>query len=167
MSVAATIVIKFGESAADSSALALVELDDSRNVDAAGEVKSSFAPGDVVYFLVHHASELRIGSVVPTDGYVVNMGRTQFARKSQQLFADGEAVSLSYLPAGGVAPTWYGRTSALTQNGQQLVAVDPPVIGDLSFTIDAALYRLQTPSVTLAEEQTYPVAVVVTMEAAV
>jgi hypothetical protein len=165
MSVAATVVIQFGEGA-DNSATAVVELDESRNLTPDGEIKTTFSPGDVVYFLVHHAPQLRIGTVVPTDGYVVDLGRTQFARQTQQLFADGDAVSLSYLPAGGVDATWYGRTSNLTQTGSSLVAVDPPVIGDLRFSIEAALYRLQAPSVTLAEDQTYPVAVVVTMEAA-
>jgi hypothetical protein len=164
MSVAATVVIKFGEGA-DSSSTAVVELDDSRNLTPEGEVKSTFAPGDIVWFLVHHSPALRIGTVVPTDGFVVYQGRTQFAKQSQQLFADSEAVSLSYLPAGGVDATWYGRASNLTQTGEKLVASDPPAIGDMGFSIEGALYMLQTPSVTLEEDQTYPVAVVVTMEA--
>lgn len=164
MTVAATLVIQFGDGA-DSSAIAVVELDDTRNVDSAGEVKTQFAPGDLVWFFVHHAPTLRIGTVVPTSGSVASMGRVMIPRTvEQQLWADSEPVRLSYIPAGGVDVSWFGRTSTLTLSGQEITASDPPAIGRLSYQIDAALYRLQTPVVSLGADETWPVAVVVTME---
>jgi hypothetical protein len=162
--IAATLVIQFGEGA-DASALAVVELDDSRNLDAAGEVRTSFYPGDQVFFLVHHAPTLRIGSVVPTAGSVFPQGQQSFSRTVQQLFADTEPVSLSHLPAGGVTAAWYGRSTSLAQAEHQLTAADPPAIGELSYSFSGQLYRLQTPVVELSEDDSYPVAIVVTLEA--
>jgi hypothetical protein len=166
MSIAATLIVQFGSSA-DNGDLVVMELDDSRNLDANGEVKSSFAPGDAVYFLLHHAPTLTLGSMVATAGYIVPMGTARFERVvDQQLFVNTEPISVTHLPAGGVGVSWYGRESATTQSTNQLTATDPPAIGVLTYQFDALLYRLQTPGVVLADNETFPVAVVATMEVA-
>lgn len=164
--VAATMVVEFGQGA-DSSALVVVELDDTRNLDAAGDVKTSFAPGDLVYFRVHHDQALRIGSVVPTDGSVTALGRAVFPNAIEaQLFATAEAVSITHRPAGGVSATWYGRSAGLSVAGEKLTADNVPCIGRIEYSFEGALYRLQAPNPTLAADETYPVAIVITMEAA-
>ena len=53
-----TLQVQFDDGA-DSSLVAQAFLDDQLNTDAAGEVKSQFAPGDKPFFLVRQRRTLR------------------------------------------------------------------------------------------------------------
>ncbi|MBV5328486.1 MAG: hypothetical protein JZU65_12775 [Chlorobium sp.] len=169
MSVAATVVVEFG-TGADSSALVVIELDETMNLDGDGEEKTSFSPGDQPYFLVHHDTSVRIGSVKCSSGMVTGGNSVPRERSQQVQFAAAEeAQELSHIPSGGIGWTWYGNAPAITQTGKSLVAATEdslPAIGEAKYTMEARQYHLIPPVITLADDETWPVLIVVYMEAA-
>ena len=166
--VLATVVVEFGDGV-DSSALVVVELDDAVNRDADGKPNSSFHPGDEPGFVVHYdPAALRIDRVRCSSGMIVDNGRVSRARKQRvQFTGPGKPVSLSHIPASGVSVSWYGNASTISQAGRQVTAAGTlPAIGEAAYTINCHAYRLVPPPLILAENETYPILVVVYMESA-
>jgi hypothetical protein len=160
-----TIVVKFGDSVA-SGALCLVELDEKMNVDGEGKAKSQFYPGDPVYFLVHHDPTLQITAIGCTSGQVVAQGTVSRDHKEDVFFlAPDEAHETPHNVAGGVTGKWYGRASALTMTGRSLLAPGAPCIGSISYSFTARLFQFLPPAMTLAVDETWPVGIVITVEA--
>ncbi len=156
----ATIVVDFG-AGADTDAVAVVELEDTG--------KSSFAPGTEVVFLVHYdQSKLRVASVAASSGMVVPFGQAQVERRTQGVFpAPDAAVDLPHIPSGPVTATWYGKAAAIGQEGRRITARNgTPAIGELVYKVSCLRYKLIPPPLDLADDETWPVLVVVRMEAA-
>ena len=164
----ATIVVEFGEGA-DSTALVVVELDDAVNKDADGKTTSSFHPGDEPGFVVHYdPAALRIDWVRASSGMIVDNGEVSRVRKQRvQLTAPGKPVTLPHIPAAGVSVDWFGNAPTISQAGRQVTASGSlPAIGEAAYTISCHAYRLAPPPLELADNQRYPVLVVVYMESA-
>jgi hypothetical protein len=162
--VAASIVVNYGDTAA-SSALVVVELDDTLNLDAAGKTKTQFYPGDLVYFLVHHDATVRITRVLTTSGTVDPLGSVLRDRTQQMLFkSPTDKQDLPHLPAGIVTPSWYGRTSNLVQDGRSLTADATPCIGEMDYDMEAELFCLTPPDLDLAGDEKHFIGVVINME---
>ena len=170
MSVAASLVVRFGEGA-DSTELVAMEFDAAMNLDAAGEEKREFSPGDPVFFLVHHAPTLRIGQVKASCGMVVAQGAVSREKEQQLLWtAAGEEQELSYVPASAVTPLWYGNVAAgLRKTGLRTMTVSGGLLPALSLVRHAVtfhLYKLLTPPVELGEGEEWPITIVAWMEEA-
>lgn len=167
MSLGATIVIQFGESA-DSSAFVAMELDETINLDSTGNAKSEFEPGDEVWFWLQHDASLVVASIESTSGMVVDCGMARRERTQELTFIGEEGASLSYIPAVSPTYTWYGNVgSGLALDGRTVsVAGNLPCTCDAVIPIDVHLYRFIPPALELAEDASYRVVVVVTMEAA-
>lgn len=162
----ATVVVQFGQGA-DSSALVVVELDGEVNRTADDEEKTQFIPGDRPVWLVHHDATLRIGNVACSSGMIQALGQVTRTRTQQTPFPARESVELPYLPAGAIAATWYGNNGGLRVSGRTATAEGTvPAIAELSIPVRFSQYRLIPPSLSLSGEQTWPVLIVVTMEAA-
>lgn len=169
MSVAASLVVTFGDGV-DSNDLVVMEFDKIMNVDAAGEEKTQFSPGDEVYFLIHHASILRIGSVKATSGMVVAQGRVTRAREQQLLWtAVEEEQELSCIPSTGLTAVWYGNAATgLKKNGLRTATISGgvlPALSLVSYSAGFSLYKIITPLVDLAEGESWPITIVAEMEA--
>lgn len=169
MSIAASLVVTFGEGANDTDLVAM-EFDKTMNIDAAGEEKSQFSPGDEVFFLIHHAPTLRIGRVMATSGMTVAQGEVSYAREQQLLWVSAEEEQdLSYIAASGVTATWYGNeATGLKKSGIRTVTISGGVLPALSLVRHLAvfkLYKLITPLVELAENESWPITIVAEMEA--
>lgn len=169
--VRATIVVRYGDGV-DKGAFSLALLDEKMNIDAAGNVKTSFLPGDLVYFLVQLDPSLRIDKVLATDGQVVYEGECLRDRVDRTLF-DGVsgARETSAIPAGPVTPKWYGRVGRnLKVEGRQMSVLTItgcyPALADMSYQARFKGYRLEPPAISLAEGETYPVTIVIYIEAA-
>jgi len=167
MSVQSTIVVEFGDGA-DSSGFVALELDETINLDSDGNVKTSFDPGDEVWFWLQHADTLRVGSVAATSGMVVACGIARRSREQELTFAGDGSQTLSHIPARNPEYTWYGNVgSGMSRDGRTLtVAGNIPCTCDAVIPIDVHLYRFIPPPLELADEATYRVVIVVTMEAA-
>jgi len=167
MSTTATIVVEFGDGA-DSDALVVVELDDESNLDDDGEEKTTFNPGDQPYFLVHHESTVRIGSVECSSGMVTGGSSVSRSRTQRMEWSDtDESQELPHIPSGEVSWTWYGNQATVTRDGRSLPAIDGvPAVGDANYSMAAYQYQLIPPSLDLSEDEEYPILIVVTMEAA-
>ena len=165
--VGATIVVEFG-TGADSSAFVAVELDDRLNVDAEGEVKTQFNPGDQVWFWVQHDPSLRIDRVRATSGMVVSAGSASRTRDQQCTWTGEASVELSHIPAGSPTLTWYGNVgTGLSRDGRKLrVAGNTPCTADAVVPINVHLYRYVPPPMALGEGETWRSVIVVYLEAA-
>lgn len=162
----ATIVVQFGQGA-NSSALVVVEMDGELNKDSEGNEKTQFIPGDRPVWLVHHDSTVRIGSVACSSGMIQALGQVMRTRTQQLSFPSREAVDLPYVPAGGVSARWYGNNGNLTVSGRSVRATGTvPAIGLVSVPVRFWQYRLIPPALSLSGEETWPILIVVTMEAA-
>lgn len=162
----ATIVVQFGQGA-NSSALVVVELDGELNTDSEGNEKTQFVPGDRPVWLVHHDATVRIGSVACSSGMIQPLGQVVRTRTQQLSFPSREATDLPYVPAGGVSARWYGNNGSLTVSGRSVRATGAvPAIGEVSVPVRFQQYRLIPPTLSLSGEETWPILIVVTMEAA-
>lgn len=166
MSLGATIVVQFGEGA-DSSAFVTMELDETLNLDSAGDAKSEFGPGDEVWFWLQHDTNLAVERIESTSGMVVDCGMARRERNQELTFIGEEGASLSYIPAVSPTFTWFGNVGAgLGLDGRSVtVAGNLPCTCDVVIPIDVHLYRFIPPALELAEGASYRVVVVVTMGA--
>lgn len=167
MSEKTTLVLKFGQAA--GTGFAIAELDDIRNVDSTGQKKSSFAPGDEVYFLVQHDDSLRIDRIAATGGMVVAMGQVSRDYTDRLDFpALGDTAELSHLPAGSVSRTWVDHAAAVTIAGRTVTAAggELPAKGNLAYSAEMHSFRLVPPPMTLADGESHEITVYIFMETA-
>jgi len=168
MTTKATIVIKFGDDVANANSYhAIAELDGTMNRTLAGEEKTSFNPGDDVYFLVQHDSRVRVTAIRPTCGQVDSLGQVTRTRSNLLLFtAVNEKQSMGYM-GSSASPLWYGNSASLSPS-ETLDFISTsglfPAIGKITRSCPFNLYRLRTNIPALGVDETYPVAVVVYME---
>jgi len=168
MSVEATIVVEFGQGV-DSGALVVVELDEEMNLDLDGEEKTTFFPEDTPYFLVHHDASVRIGAVRSSSGMVSGGGVVSRERSQQMQWPTADdQQDLPHIPASEPTWKWWGNMPVISRDGRAVTASGSslPAIGEVSYTIETHQYQLFPPAMDLEEEETYPVLVVITMEAA-
>jgi hypothetical protein len=67
-----TTQVTFGGSATDAGLYAIVELDDTANVDEYGNTLSSFLDTERVYILVHHEKGAVVKNVNCSSGDIIN-----------------------------------------------------------------------------------------------
>lgn len=164
MSIVNSIVVSFGESVTSDSGSLTVEWDDSLNVDDDGEVKTSFVPGDVLYLLIHHGSDVDVVGVKCTSGTLSGGSAVNITMEDEIGWGSSDDdQELSYSPSGALSYTWFGRVgSGITLVDKVLtVAESFPCLARVSYLARFLRYKLQTPSVTLAEEETWPLLVYV------
>lgn len=139
---------------------------DIRTLPADG-VKSQFNPGDEAYFLAHFdADKLRIADIQATAGTVINQGHVTRSVTDELLFtARGEALTLSHIPAGYLESTWFGRSANLDRNGMQVTADVAPCLGNVTYDFSAMSFKYVPPPMTLSDKESYPVAIVISVEA--
>jgi hypothetical protein len=166
VSVDTTIVVEFGNSVSDDS-FVVVELDEESNLDDTGKEITSFAPGEKARFLVHFdPDELKIASVVVSDGDVKSNGAVYRTREEQFSFSNKDDKTLSYIPYGSLTwDKWYGNEATVTNDSRVLkITGDVPAIGEVSYEIWAQKYTLTPPDMTLTDDESYPILCVVTLE---
>lgn len=169
MSIETSIIIDFGETVAGSGALAKMELDGAMNLDAAGQEKTSFAPGDTIHFLIHYESTLRLTRVAATSGQIAAQPDVTRQRSEELLFVDADATNeLSYNPAGPVAAQWYGNEAiGLKKTETRVMQISGgalPALCNATYTVNFTAYKLVTAPRDLAEGETYPIRIVAWLE---
>jgi len=164
--MSATVVVQFGKGA-DSNALVKIELDGAVNLDASGTEKTTFEPGDQPVFLVHHEPSLVIAAVSCSSGSIQDLGMVERERSQRMQWQELQSQELEYLPSGRPTITWFGNDAGLSVVGRTLTPSGVvPAVCDIAMVIAAHQYRLIPPDIVLAEEEDYPILIVVTMEAA-
>jgi hypothetical protein len=164
MGMDATIMVSFGEG--DSSALVVVELDDTKNLDDEGKVKTSFVKEDEIYFYVHMQPGLSIKKITKTDGSISSQGSVTIDKTERIMFEDlNKEVELGYFPNNDLSWEWYGNNGSISRNKRTLTNnFNGPCIGDVSFSFSASSFKLIPPNITLEEGETYPVLIVIHIE---
>lgn len=162
-----TTIASFGEEVSSSASIQ-AEIDPDKMADSDGNLPSEFLPGTEVFFLVHYdSSKVVIKNILSTDGGDIQRVASVTRTKEQRLtFESSEPVSLSYIPSGSITvKKWYGRTSGLTREGQQVTADSPPCLADISYPIAAIQYKHRIVSgYTLNDEDKFYTAAVIEYE---
>lgn len=167
-----TCRVTFGSGSSAGDPFAVLELDDVLNVDAAGEVKTTFAAGDTIWFVLHVQPGYAPALAYQTDGQVTYSGLVTRPRTMEgALWTPEEAqVELSHYPLGQVDVDWQGNEIALAAlSGRTLAASDvPPTImarANLSYAIECHLYRFDPPAgMVLADDEEYAIDAMITLE---
>lgn len=159
-----TIVVRFGDSVAADTQFASVFLDSTLNRDDEGNAKTRFFPGDRVYLLAHLEPGLSISRIATTSGDYSILGTVGRSERTRAFFVDTETtVSLSHYPASTIDAVWFGRTASVTSSGREARANNAPVIGDIIYTYNAISIEIIPPPLELADDDEYPLGVVVTV----
>ena len=162
-SVEKTLVLSFsGGMVSNASGTVRAAWDDTANKSAAGEVKTQFIPGDPAMFIVQAEPSVQITRVLATAGEVQYQGEVNRPQTDELGWAAADdRQQLAWRPAGGVSPTWYGNVgSGLKVDGMTAtVTAGLPCLARLAYTARVRSYRLQTPKITLAKGQEYPLRV--------
>jgi hypothetical protein len=159
-----TIVVSFGDSV-DSDALFVVELDDTMNLDDEGNIKTSFFPGDYVYFLMHYDPNLVVTSIQTTSGQVELQGRVSRENTMEIFFQDStDEHDLTHNPSSHPTGVFDGRQSSIIRSGRKVKAASTPCIGDITYSYSADLARFIPPTITLEEGEQYRVGIVIHVE---
>jgi hypothetical protein len=173
MSVEASIVVQFGTGiTGGSNDIVVVEFDDKHpnNLNADKEVKSTFDPDDQPVILVHYASHLKITDVKTTAGNVGEIGQNIVReRKDSSLFTKLDSTnSFSYVTATGLTQSWYGNkgVAVINKNQLELSGGTTPCYGDFTFKVNFnKQYMLIPPALNLKEDETYPIYIVIYIDA--
>ena len=174
MAIEASIVVEFGTSDPSDDDILVIELDDKHpnNLDSDDKVKSQFSPGppaDKPVFLIHHAPTVEITEIVLSSGSI-NLIGSSIKRDREldlQWINDEENPSTGYweptLNSGDI--TFYGNSFPVKVDGTKIV---PSTVGKYPAVAKATVevnfnwqYMLTPPSMTLADDETYPISIVV------
>lgn len=175
-----TIVLHFAGSDEGVDYDCRYESDEVRNVDAAGEVVSSFAPGDPYYFLVYCVGNARVTRIVPTGGSVSSLGGVTRNRSDEigfpELNLEEGKPTLSYRPTGGISVDW--RTNiAPSLNVGSGVSVDSsdqsvtisggtvPCHAKISYNVAFQSYLFTPPAMTLGPDESLDIYIYIYLEA--
>lgn len=135
-------------------------------VDGVEQEKTSFAPGDLYYFLVQYDPTLAIAQITSSSGSVAQYGAvTRQHEQTIELPTADDPVGLSYTPSSSPTVRWYGNAPALSRDGRDLSWSSGPLpaIGVATYQSVWTSCRLTPPSMTLAEGEDWPVLIVITL----
>lgn len=165
MSSKETTTVSFG-SDSDSS-ISVIELEETLNVDVAGESKTSFEPGESVYISVHYDRDKSyIAETYCTTGSINYYGRVAVKRTlSNQFIDDSGSINLQYNISEIQRVVWYGVSGSLSFSGNVLTSTVSPTMVDVDITIMVDVYVYIPDSyVDLTNTDSFPVGVIVVME---
>lgn len=172
MAVEATTLVEFGD-VDPASVLVVLELDNILNVDSEGNNKTSFAPGDDIFFRLQVSSGVVIEDIIPTDGTVQNLGAVSRSSEETTVFLSREAdnptkKTLSYIPNGSISITYIGRSGSVSRAQKTNLSVEytgdinsVPFLAEFTYNYNIGSYVLRTPNIELTENESYPIVIVV------
>lgn len=168
-----TCRVTFGSGSA-SDPFAVLELDDTLNIDADGQVITTFGEGQPIWFVLHVQPGYVPALTYQTDGMITYCGPVTRSRTMEGALWTPENISveLPHYPAGDVAVDWQGNSIALASvSGRTLAAADAELSlmarGNLSYAINCHLYRFDPPSaLVLGDGESYTIDAMITLEPA-
>lgn len=161
--VIATLVVNFGKDASSASGSIKAEWDDEMTLDAQGKSKTRFVPGDERYLRVHTDPTATIVAAKSTSGSIVSVGETVLTLTDLIGWSwAGDEQSLQYLPAGSLSFDWFGNKGSDQDVSGKAVRFSGgqfPCLAKVSFPVRFTRYRLQTPVMALAKDESWPLRV--------
>jgi len=167
----ATTQVTYG-SGSSSNIHAILELDDELNINADGEVLTSFDGSSTVWFLFHAPPGYGPGAAYCSYGALTECGQVNRAKTVDGAVWTPEqtSVELPHYPAGSVSASWQGNAIELAAvSGRTLAAAADPLAAiaraDLQYTARFWLYRWDPPSgFTLAENTAMAVEIMIEVQ---
>lgn len=137
-------------------------------VMTASDIKSQFIPGEMVYLLVHAAPNIKIVAVKATHGNINRIGQDVLSRSDQLGFPLVHTLQgLQYLPSDMPSFTWFGNSGRDIDVSGRDVTVrggNFPCLAKVIYPVLFTRYAMQTPSMTLEKDETYPIYVYIYYE---
>ncbi len=169
MSIEASLIVDYGDEAAAGAGGVFLELDNAQNIDAAGEVKSQFSPGDTVYFLLHHSSAWVLSEMNSTSGtiYFINDPVTRTRAMQADFVREGSSQQSQYFSIFNLVKVVYGNDAAILLRDNNIIYAGDgvfPVTADMTFSTTFKLFKLVCPTPVLADDETYRIRIVAYME---
>lgn len=166
-----TCRVTFGSGSA-SDPFAVLELDDTLNLDADGQVITTFGEGQPIWFVLHVQPGYVPALIYQTDGMITYCGPVTRARTMEGAVWTPESLSveLPHYPDGGVDVDWQGNSIALAPvSGRTLAAVESELTlmarANLSYAINCHLYRFDPPAgLLLGDDESYTIDAMITLE---
>ena len=162
-----TTVISFGGSSDSGSGAISAEIDGAMHLDAEGNERSQFLPGEEVYFLLHYdPAKVRVIRLRATDnGDVQRIGQVSREREEQITFLHpADLHSLGYQPEGGLLTKWYGRSSNIYLQGGQYHADLAPCLGDIKYSVRFEQYLHKPATVQIPDGEEFPTDIIIEYE---
>lgn len=145
----ATIRVTFGNGASSAPGAHLSAQIDDR-VEGLNAGKTSFAPGDQVWFLVYKSDNVQIDDVVPSAGSVDAGAAFAITLDQEVEFADSNTATLQVPAESITAIQWYGNslgTPVLQPDKVTLIAPSKGIaVAKVSSLATAYPYRLTSPA---------------------
>lgn len=168
-----TCRVTFG-SGSSTDPFAVIELDDTLNLDADGQVATTFGEGQTIWFVLHVQPGYVPSLTYQTDGMITYCGPVTRARNMEGAVWSPEnlSVELTHYPVGDVTVDWQGNSIALAPvSGRTLAAAANELSlmarGNLSYAINCHLYRFDPPStLVLGDDESYTIDAMITVESA-
>lgn len=162
--VVATLTVNFEESTASTTGTLKLEIDSRK--DGANGGKTSFAPGDDVWYFLFKDSNVTVIEHFATAGGISGGSSVVLPKNENISFSNSDSSSLGYPPSGAVSRQWLGRcykietSSAVQQSALPDVVYSSLVLpggtkvaGILKCTYDTTggLYKLKVDKATALE----------------
>lgn len=171
MSLQATTVVTFNDGSSDAEYVFNLALDDTLNLDSAGEVKSSFSPEDLIYLQVNKSANVDIKEVAVTAGVITKLRNDSRSNSVTNLFVsrpdtDSEEFVLEHIPESA-SVSYIGNKGAVEKS---VTAIEQfkytpdmkktPFIAKFDYEYEITSYRWSPPAIDLQDEETFDMAIV-------
>ena len=157
MSVTATLLINFdpgsGGSAAENGHLS-AEVDSRPEGLNAG--KTTFFPGDDVYFFVYASSNVTYETPIPSAGSITALESETVSRTDDISFPNVDTATISVPATGITSYKWLGnQLGALTLQDEMTVKADAigVAVAKIEYTTVPDVYKLSSPSILNGETE--------------
>lgn len=158
-----TVRVTFGQTVGRGDTYLSAEID-SRE-DGLNGGKTSFAPGETVYFLVHKGANVTIDSVEASAGTASLGSEIEYAKEDDVIFEGASTASLPMPSLGIVSVRWMGRALGdvtLGTDAQTLTASSAGVaVARVKYTVKATTGTLTSPA-SIDGETNFSIAVLIT-----
>jgi len=169
MAVETSIVVEFGEDIPSVSDVVIIELDPTHenNLNSDGDLKSTFAPGEMPVFILQYSDNVVIDRVACTHGSIalINNNITVEKEDSFVLTSDETTQTLSYVNIDAfTSEIFYGNSGvvAIADSVMTTPSGSYPCLCDVTFDAVFQLqYQLTPPSLSLDADETYKIVIVV------
>ena len=169
MAVETSIVVEFGEDVPSAGDVVIIELDPTHenNLNTAGELKSTFAPGEMPVFIINHSDTISIDRVACTHGSIALIGNNISIEKSDSfvLTSDETTETINYVNVNSFTTETFLGNSGVIAVADSIVTTESgsyPCLCNVTYNaVFQFQYQLTPPTLSLDADETYEIVVVV------
>ncbi len=158
--VTTSITVQFGQ--ADASSHLSAEVDG--RTDGLNFGKTSFIPGDDVFFLVYKSGNVALRSPILSGGSVSTQPTTTIVITEYLIFNNTNTATTSKPVSSGFTSKWLGKSLKGVTIGADQVTLNSKEFGvgvlQVTYTTNVFVYKINSPA-SIEGETEFPIAVVI------